>query len=81
MKSFLRINCIVKNNSISNKYVTGTHVIFGDKMTNLTAILYKDDDMYVAECPEVGTYSQRETIEGAISNLKKSTELYLEEFR
>jgi predicted RNase H-like HicB family nuclease len=49
-------------------------------MTNLTAILYKDDDMYVAECPEVGTFSQGDTIEDAVSNLKEATELYLEEF-
>ena len=64
----------------SNIYVTRTHFVFGDKMTNLTAILYKDDDMYVAECPEVGTYSQGETVEDAINNLKEATELYLEEF-
>jgi len=49
-------------------------------MTNLTAILYKDDHMYVAGWPEVGTFSQGETIEDAISNLKEATELYLEEF-
>lgn len=46
----------------------------------LTAILHKEKDMYVAECPEVGTFSQGKTIEDAISNLKEATELYLEEF-
>ena len=30
--------------------------------------------------PEVGTVSQRKTIEEAIANLKEATELYLEEF-
>jgi predicted RNase H-like HicB family nuclease len=45
-----------------------------------TAIVYLEDDVYVAECPEVGTASQGETIEEAISNLKEATELYLEEF-
>ncbi len=45
-----------------------------------TAILHKEDDLYVAECPEVGTVSQGETIEEAIANLKEATELYLEEF-
>jgi len=34
----------------------------------------------VAECPEVGTASQGETIEEAIANLREATELYLEEF-
>ncbi|MGF1478428.1 MAG: type II toxin-antitoxin system HicB family antitoxin, partial [Cyanophyceae cyanobacterium] len=34
----------------------------------------------VAECPEVGTASQGETVEEAIFNLKEATELYLEEF-
>ncbi len=45
-----------------------------------TAILHKDEDMYVAECPEVGTVSQGYTIEEAVKNLKEATELYLEEF-
>ena len=45
-----------------------------------TAVLHKEDDLYVAECPEVGTVSQGPTIEEAISNLKEATELYLEEF-
>ncbi|MBI5653392.1 MAG: type II toxin-antitoxin system HicB family antitoxin [Chloroflexi bacterium] len=45
-----------------------------------TAVLYKDDDLFVAECPEVGTVSQGTTIEEAVHNLKEATELYLEEF-
>lgn len=49
-------------------------------MKTFTAILHKEEDMYIAECPEVGTASQGETIEGAVSNLKEATELYLEEF-
>ncbi len=49
-------------------------------MVVLTAIVYKEEDMYVAECPEVGTVSQGKTIEEAINNLKEATELYLEEF-
>ncbi|MFN6566863.1 type II toxin-antitoxin system HicB family antitoxin [Dendronalium sp. ChiSLP03b] len=46
----------------------------------LTAILHWEEDVYVAECPEVGTASQGKTIEEAIANLKEATELYLEEF-
>ena len=45
-----------------------------------TAVLHKEEDLYVAECPEVGTVSQGHTIEEAIANLKEATELYLEEF-
>ena len=45
-----------------------------------TAIIHKEDDWYVAECPEVGTASQGKTIEKAIANLQEATELYLEEF-
>ena len=44
------------------------------------AILHREEDMYVAECPEVGTVSQGCTIEEALANLKEATELYLEEF-
>ena len=51
-------------------------------MTNLTltAVLRREEDLYVAECPEIGTVSQGYTIEEAIANLKEATELYLEEF-
>jgi len=45
-----------------------------------TAILHKEDDIYVVECPEVGTVSQGYTVEEAIANLREATELYLEEF-
>jgi predicted RNase H-like HicB family nuclease len=50
------------------------------KSSSFTAIIYKEDDMYVAECPEVGTVDQGETIEQAIAGLKEATRLYLEEF-
>lgn len=50
------------------------------KLRTFTAILHKEDDLYVAECPEVGTVSQGHTIEEAIANLKEATQLYLEEF-
>ncbi len=49
-------------------------------MTTFTAILHKEESLYVAECPEVGTASQGETIEEDLDNLREATELYLEEF-
>ena len=49
-------------------------------MQTFTAVLHKEEEMYVAECPEVGTASQGKTIDEAVSNLKEATELYLEEF-
>lgn len=45
-----------------------------------TAVLHKEEDMYVVECSEVDTVSQRNVIEEAINNLKGATELYLDEF-
>jgi predicted RNase H-like HicB family nuclease len=45
-----------------------------------TAVIHKEEDLYVAECPEVGTVSQGYSIDEAVSNLKEATELYLEEF-
>ena len=50
-----------------------------------TAVIYWETGendvkgVYVAECPEVGTASQGDTIEEAMANLKEATELYLEE--
>src|SRR5271166_5641671 len=45
-----------------------------------TAVLHKEGELYVAECPEVGTVSQGKTIDEALANLREATELYLEEF-
>ncbi len=48
--------------------------------TTFTAVITKEDDFFVAKCPEIGTVSQGETIEEAVKNLQEATELYLEEF-
>lgn len=50
------------------------------RQRTLTAILHKEGDLYVAECPEVGTVSQGSSLDEAVANLKEATELYLEEF-
>lgn len=49
-------------------------------MNTFSAIIHKEDDLYVAECPEIGTASQGESIEEAVKNLQEATEVYLEEF-
>jgi len=49
-------------------------------VSTFTAVLHKEGDFYVADCPEVGTVSQGKTAEEAVDNLKEATELYLEEF-
>ena len=41
-----------------------------------TAVLHKEEQWYVAECPEIGTASQGETIEEAVANLQEATSLY-----
>ena len=50
------------------------------RMQTLTAVLRKEQELYVAECPEAGTVSQGYTVEDAVANLKEATERYLEEF-
>ncbi|MCX6639409.1 MAG: type II toxin-antitoxin system HicB family antitoxin [bacterium] len=44
-----------------------------------SAILHREENLVVAECPEVGTVSQGRTSKEALANLKEATELYLEE--
>lgn len=50
------------------------------KQRTFTAVLHREGDLYVAECPEVGTVSQGTSLEEAVANLKEATELFLEEF-
>jgi predicted RNase H-like HicB family nuclease len=45
-----------------------------------TAVVYREEAWYVAECPEVGVVSQGKTLDEAVASLKEATELYLEEF-
>jgi len=44
----------------------------------LTAIFRKEEDMYVALCPELDIASQGYTIEEAKRNLKEAISLFLE---
>ena len=50
------------------------------KVETFTVALHRENNIYVAECPEVGTVSQGCSIEEALANLREATELYLEEF-
>ena len=45
-----------------------------------TAVIHREGDLFVADCPEVGTVSQGESIEEAIAYLAEATDLYVEEF-
>jgi predicted RNase H-like HicB family nuclease len=49
-------------------------------MAMFTAIIQKEEDMFVARCPEVGTTSQGTTVEEALEHLREATEAYLSEF-
>ncbi len=49
------------------------------KTQTFTVTIYKEEDMYIAECLDVGTVDQGSTIEEAINNLREATKLYLEE--
>jgi predicted RNase H-like HicB family nuclease len=44
----------------------------------LTAIIEREDDMYVALCPELDIASQGSTPEEAQSNLNEAVELFME---
>jgi len=48
-------------------------------VVTLSAVIHREGDLYVAECPELGTVSQGRTIEEAVANLKEATGLYLDE--
>ncbi|TRO55971.1 type II toxin-antitoxin system HicB family antitoxin [Candidatus Bathyarchaeota archaeon] len=44
-----------------------------------SSIINKENDLYVAFCPELDIASQGKTIEEALRNLKEAIELYLED--
>lgn len=44
----------------------------------LTAFIQREDDGFVATCPELDVVSQGDTIESARDNLREAVELFLE---
>lgn len=48
------------------------------KVLNLTAIIEREGDGYVALCPEIDIASQGETVETARQNLVEALELFFE---
>lgn len=44
----------------------------------LTALIHREDDVYVALCPELDIASQGASIEEARDNLREALELFLE---
>ena len=46
------------------------------KVQTFAAVIHREDELYVATCPELGTVSQGATIEDALANLREATELY-----
>lgn len=48
---------------------------------DLTAVVVPaDEGGYTAMNPETGTYTQGESVDEALANLREATELFLEEF-
>ena len=45
---------------------------------HMTALIEREDDMYVAFCPELDVASQGSTVEEARQNLTEAVELFLE---
>ncbi len=48
------------------------------KLPKLTAVIEKEDDLFVAHCPELGVTSQGRTIPEAEAMIKEAVELFLE---
>ena len=46
----------------------------------LSALITKEEEWYVARCPELNVTSQGKTLEEAKENLKEAVELYIESF-
>ncbi|HEX9860181.1 MAG TPA: type II toxin-antitoxin system HicB family antitoxin [Nitrospirota bacterium] len=47
---------------------------------NLSVLITREDDMFVARCAELDVTSQGGTLDEAKTNLKEAVELYIESF-
>ena len=48
------------------------------ELRRFTAMIYREDDGYVALCPELDVASQGRSVEEASANLREAVELFLE---
>ncbi|MEM3430474.1 MAG: type II toxin-antitoxin system HicB family antitoxin [Candidatus Bathyarchaeia archaeon] len=46
---------------------------------DLSAVVWREEKLYVALCPELDVASQGKNVEEALENLKEALELYLED--
>jgi len=49
-------------------------------MSTFMVSITKEDNFFVAKCPDLGVTSQGETLEEAQANIKEAIELYMESF-
>ena len=49
------------------------------KTAELSAVVWREEGIYVALCPELDVVSQGKSVEEALVNLKEALELYLED--
>lgn len=52
----------------------------GMNMRQFLVAITKEDDFFIARCPELNVTSQGETLEEAEENIKEAIELYIESF-
>jgi len=50
----------------------------GEKLT-FSSVVWREEDLYVAWCPDLDIASQGKSVEEALSNLREAIELYLED--
>ena len=67
------------NEFVINLFVNYKNIEASSMQTvHLTAVIHKEDDMFVSLCPELDIASQGGTIEEAKANLKEAVELFYE---
>ena len=70
------------NNSIGGEYMTNGKTKqqqVKEREVDLSAVITKEGNEYVAVCPELDVASQGDNIEDALAMLKEAVELYVEE--
>jgi len=50
----------------------------GEKLT-FSGIVWREEDLYIAWCPDLDVASQGKSVEEALDNLKEAIELYFED--
>jgi len=71
-------HCLLSSLHLHRNHNQNNALVIAEKL-NFSSVVWKEEDPYVAWCPDLDTASHAKTIEESLENLKEAIELHLQD--